>query len=132
MTTRLIWFGLSACLLLCMGAGLVGCTAHVKTETSPADISAPQPVSPDLDDDGHRADPSWYACRQDDDCVIEEGMCEELTAINRNHRLVFNQFRDYWNGKLGCKTYATPTGPRHGPGRCLKNRCALPAATKNG
>jgi len=69
------------------------------------------------------ADPSWFACKADQDCNVEEGVCGIDEAVNRNFTTQFLSYRDDMERSVGCIDKAAGD-PVH-TARCVSHRCVL-------
>lgn len=70
------------------------------------------------------ADPSWYVCEQDNDCMAVEGTCASWSAVNRNFVGPFTVNRNAMNDQMGCSEAEAPATPPPGVG-CIETRCTV-------
>jgi hypothetical protein len=71
-----------------------------------------------------QAKPEWFTCKQDEDCMAVEGICNSENAVNRLFRGPFVQYRNAMNRQVTCKAAPTITNAGTEVG-CVKNRCVV-------
>lgn len=68
--------------------------------------------------------PEWFTCKQDEDCMAVEGVCNSENAVNRLFRGPFVQYRNAMNRQISCKAPPTVSNAGIEVG-CVKNRCVV-------
>lgn len=71
-----------------------------------------------------QAEPEWYACERDQDCMAVEGVCNSEAAINRLFRGPYVQYRDAMNQQVRCQVPRTVSNAGTTVG-CVKKRCII-------
>jgi hypothetical protein len=69
------------------------------------------------------ADPSWFACKTDEDCQVREGVCGEEQALNKLYTTQFFSYRDQMSRTVDCINKAVDS--THHTAQCIKHRCSL-------
>ncbi len=69
------------------------------------------------------ADPAWFQCAQDADCVVLEGECG-WRAVNKTYTDAAQRFFDYLRPMVECAEGGYPE-PRP-PAVCRQRQCAVP------
>lgn len=70
-----------------------------------------------------KAEPRWFICKRDADCVTERGLCQVPQPVNRQFQQNYRDYSRQWNARINCTSTQEPP-PLTDP-VCLKNRCAL-------
>ncbi len=125
MRQRMVAMGLF--ILVC---GMTGCASHDATHSElaePAGTTAAIPESdPSKQPDLVEADPAWFACQQNMDCQVVEGMCGEPQAINIHFLTDYSGYRNRMNQMVECAVKGKGTRQAtQKPPKCLENRCVL-------
>jgi len=71
----------------------------------------------------------WYACRNDDDCIVVPGNgCAKQAAVNRHYLDDYNAFVDAFNRAAECVGH--PPDDPQADARCNAGRCVLDTHSK--
>lgn len=100
---------------------LTGCRASVKSGAAGTDPSNIKPIvePPTV----VAADPSWFSCKIDKDCMVEEGVCGSDQAVNKAFTTNFYSYRDDMERSVGCINDAPETQIH--TAKCVQHRCSL-------
>ncbi|WP_373531954.1 hypothetical protein [Vampirovibrio sp.] len=69
------------------------------------------------------ADPRWFACQKESDCIVVKGPCGEPQALNAGFQSPFANYRQRLEKAIECLGEAKM--PLRQPVYCIKHRCAL-------
>jgi|GEM_PF-2831288 len=108
--------------LLLFGSVLAGCRA--KVGPGPGAVATDvKPVRPAV----VQAEPTWFACRSDNDCQVEKGLCYAPQAVNKAFIPQFKVYRDQMNQQIDCTVLAPVSAASKA--QCVKRRCAIQKPT---
>lgn len=118
-------------LLIMMTAFLVFNAGCAKREVANSQLAQPpagttqaiQDESRSMQPDVVKADPAWFACQKNADCVVVKGPCSEPQALNFRFETDFAVYRQRLEKMIDCMENARL--PVTDPPQCLKNRCTL-------
>jgi hypothetical protein len=106
------------------GILLAGCNVTASREAQPpenAQLSGSEDPSATL-----RAEPHWFACRADSDCVVEAGVCGQPQALNKNFIIPYRDFRVQLEQMVECAAH--PGSASQDQAQCVKQRCTVKGA----
>ncbi|HEY9687978.1 MAG TPA: hypothetical protein V6C52_13465 [Coleofasciculaceae cyanobacterium] len=100
---------------------LAGCNVTASRQSTPPE--ARQPAEPEDSSATLRAEPYWFSCRSDADCVVETGVCGQPQALNKNFVTQYRDFRVRLEQMVDC--IARPVSSPQTQAHCVKQRCAI-------
>lgn len=69
------------------------------------------------------AQPEWFSCKTNPDCMPVEGPCGEVISLNKQFQQAFAQYKNAMATELGCPTATNPEKPQ--TTECINHRCAV-------
>jgi hypothetical protein len=103
------------------GVLLAGCNMTASRQAQPpenAQLSGAEDPSATL-----RAEPHWFACRADSDCMVEAGVCGQPQALNKNFVIQYRDFRVRLEQMVECAAH--PGTEPQKQAQCVKQRCTV-------
>lgn len=109
--------GLLIAICLVAGAAMSACRQQA------APVNTEPPVQAARDAMPPQADPAWFACKTDADCMPVEGVCSEFSAVNAGFKTEYEKYRDAMRPMVECQALEKPAQPPEVG--CIENRCSL-------